>query len=412
MARPKAKAPSLRYHISGQSVVTIDGRDFYLGKADSAEAFARYAVLIRVYQEHGLCLPDDFDPRVLDDQIGSITGLTIAAAAHQDRQPIQVQHLTAAFRRFVAKRYANDIQEHHRYNRLCDELEAFAGSRTVEAFGPLALQEMRQRWIEEGKARVYCNRLTNGVIRIFRWGVSQELSTESAFRRLRTIEPLRTGQTEAPETDPVVPVPVEHVRLTAAKLSPVLRAMIRVQIATGMRPSELCNMRSCEIDRSGSTWVYRPAKHKNANKKKTRAVPIIGDAREAIIDYMNRDPDAYLFSPAESYAWHKAKKRAARKTKVQPSQVDRSKPNPRKQPGSKFTAGSYRRAIQSAAKEAGVPNWHPYQLRHLAAFVVRDALGLESVQALLGHSDLKTTQRYAPPSERKAIEAAGAAPQL
>jgi hypothetical protein len=109
MARPKAKAPSLRYHISGQSVVTIDGRDFYLGKADSAEAFARYAVLINIYQEHGLCLPDDFDPRVLDDQIGSITGLTIAAAAHQDRQPIQVQHLTAAFRRFVAKRYANGL---------------------------------------------------------------------------------------------------------------------------------------------------------------------------------------------------------------------------------------------------------------------------------------------------------------
>jgi hypothetical protein len=59
MARPKAKAPSLRYHISGQSVTTIDGRDFYLGKHDSPEAFARYAVLIRIYQEHGLCLPDD-----------------------------------------------------------------------------------------------------------------------------------------------------------------------------------------------------------------------------------------------------------------------------------------------------------------------------------------------------------------
>ena len=103
---------------------------------------------------------------------------------------------------------------------------------------------MRQRWIDEGKSRVYCNRLTNSVIRIFRWSVSQELATETAFRRLRSVEPLRAGQTEAPETEPVQAVSIEHVRKTAAMLSPVLKAMIRVQTATGMRPSELCGMLS------------------------------------------------------------------------------------------------------------------------------------------------------------------------
>ncbi len=46
MARPKAKAPARRYHMSGNSVVTIAGRDFYLGKHDSPESIARYAVLI------------------------------------------------------------------------------------------------------------------------------------------------------------------------------------------------------------------------------------------------------------------------------------------------------------------------------------------------------------------------------
>ncbi|MFN9603289.1 MAG: tyrosine-type recombinase/integrase [Planctomycetota bacterium] len=159
-------------------------------------------------------------------------------------------------------------------------------------------------------------------------------------------------------------------------------------------------MRPCEIDRSGDVWVYRPATHKNTNKKKVRAVPLVGDARDAIVDYLNRDPDAYLFSPAESYAWYQAKKRSARKTKVQPSQADRSKADPRKKPRCKYDAGSYRRAIQDAAKKAGVPSWHPYQLRHLAATVVRDVLGLEGAQALLGHSDLKVTQRYAKMSER------------
>lgn len=47
MARPKSKAPNRRYHMSGQSVVTIAGRDIYLGPHDSPESIARYAVLMQ-----------------------------------------------------------------------------------------------------------------------------------------------------------------------------------------------------------------------------------------------------------------------------------------------------------------------------------------------------------------------------
>ena len=72
MARPKAKAPSLRYHISGQSVVTIDGRDYYLGKHDSPESLARYTVLIADYQAGGLKLPADFDTRSVDDRAAAL----------------------------------------------------------------------------------------------------------------------------------------------------------------------------------------------------------------------------------------------------------------------------------------------------------------------------------------------------
>ena len=60
MARPKAKAPTRRYHLSGQSVVTLDGKDFYLGKHDSPESITRYAVLVALYQQNGFKLPDSF----------------------------------------------------------------------------------------------------------------------------------------------------------------------------------------------------------------------------------------------------------------------------------------------------------------------------------------------------------------
>ncbi len=50
MARPKAQAPAGQYHLSGQSIVQIGGQSFYLGKHDSPESIARYAVLVGIYQ--------------------------------------------------------------------------------------------------------------------------------------------------------------------------------------------------------------------------------------------------------------------------------------------------------------------------------------------------------------------------
>lgn len=414
MARPKAKAPARRYHLSGQSVVTIGGRDFYLGPHDSPESIARYAVLIGIYQANGLTMPDDFDLASLDVQAAALLGQLSpqVAASDQTKQPKLVRHVTAAFREFVRIRYANEPKESGRQKLICDDLDRHDGNTDATDYGPLALQRQRQRWIDKGNSRVYVNRLTRSAVRMFRYAVNQELIEETTWRRLLSVESLRNGQTEAPETAPRVAANLDHVRRTAAELSPVIKAMIRIQVATGMRPSELCQMRPCEIDRSGETWVYRPKKHKTAKLGKLKAVPLIGDAREAITDYLNRDPQAPCFSMKESVAWQNARKRADRKTKVQPSQVNRAKLDPKKQPGDCLNPASYRQSIKLAAKRAGVPHWVPYQLRHLAGATVREALGIEAASALLGHSRTSMTELYAPQSEAKAIEAAKVAPTL
>lgn len=411
MARPKAKAPQRRYHLSGQSVVTIDGKDFYLGKHDSLESIARYAVLISIYQAGGLRLPDDFDAAALDERAALLLGQS-HEPTHQANEPILVRHVTASYREHVKVRYASNPAELHRFNQVCDELDKHDGDRHADQYGPLALQRQRERWVKSGKARSYCNRLTRIVVRLFKYAVSQELVSAETWQKLRSVEPLRIGQTTAPEREPIRPVDIETVRKTAETLSPVLKAMLRVQIATGMRPSEVCRIRPCDIDRSGVVWMFRPVKHKTASKGKRKAVPILGDAREALTDYMNRDPQAFCFSPAESVAWWQAKKRVERLSKVQPSQVCRAKESPRKQPGECFDSHSYRQSIQRAAKRAGVKQWHPYQLRHLAGTVVRDALGIEAAQALLGHSQIDMTEHYAKLSEAKAIQAAAVAPKL
>ncbi len=413
MPRPKSDAPRIQYHISGQSVVRIDGRDFYLGRHDSAESLARHAVLIAEYQAGGLSLPEGFDQETLYLRARALVASPAELLeSHQANMPILVKHITAAYRVHLKKTYANSKADMDRRLGVCKDIDAHEASSLAKAYGPKALQAQRERWVLSGKSRKYCNCLTNNTIRMFRWAVGQELVEASVWERLKSIEPLREGQTEAHENSPIKPVALADVRATAKELPPVLKAMVRIQIATGMRPNELCTMKPSDIDRSGTEWMYRPLHHKNKRKGKLRAIPILGDAKEALIDYMNRSPDAYCFSPAESVAWHNATKRANRKSKVQPSQLDRSKDNPEVQPGDCYTPDSYRRAISRAAKRAKVRPWFPYQLRHLNLTEIRDSLGVEHAQAMGGHSRIDMTEVYAKLSERKAIEAAKHAPKL
>lgn len=410
MARPKSPMPALKAHISGQSVCRINGIDFYLGKHGTPESLARYAVLIREYQANGLSLPEGFTAE-------SLRAMTIGFALPEAKiqfadSAILIRHLTSAYVAHAEKVYANSKAELSRIRQICEELETHDGNTCVEDYGPKKLKEQRERWVTSGKCRRYCNRLTCLVVSMFEWGVSEEMIEESTWNRLTSVKPLREGQTEAPESNARKPVSLDVVRATVQELSPPLRAMVRIHVATGMRPSELCTLRPCDIDKTGETWLYRPAKHKNKSKGHDRVIPILGDAKEALLDYLNRPNESYCFSPSESVAWWQAKKRAARETKVQPSQESRAIESPRVKPGEKYTQDSYRRAIHRACKRAKVEQWFPYQLRHLNLTEVRDALSAEHAQAIGGHSRIDMTNTYAKAKISKAIEAAHAAPTI
>ncbi|KAA5546028.1 tyrosine-type recombinase/integrase [Roseiconus nitratireducens] len=416
MARPKAKAPARRYHISGQSVVTIAGRDFYLGKHDSPESIARYAALITVYQQNGLSLPDDFDPTSLDAHVALLLGVSApqAAATHQTDQPILVRHVTGLFREHIAEKYKNTPSEKSRHDKLCDRLDKQFGDVAAEQFGPVKLKAFRKTLVDEGFARKYVNRLTNCVVAIFRHAVAGELIDATKVAQLKSLEPLRKGQTTAREVAPVVPVPIGDVRKTAELLSPVVKAMLRIQVATGARPKEICIMKPCDIDRSGDVWVYRLSQHKTDWTGKPKAIPLVGDARDAVTEYLQRDPNTYCFSPAEAMAWRRAIGTANRQTPLNQGNRPGSnrKANPKRTPRDHYTTASYYQAITRAAKRMKVPKWTPYQIRHLTATEVRAALGIEDARALLGHSTALMTAHYARESIEAATRAAKAAPKL
>lgn len=406
MPRPKAAAPAISRHLSGQAIVKIDGVTFYLGKHNSAESFARYALLLRRYQENDNSLPEDVTPQWVREL--DVEPSAVVPVVKEDAKPVTVSVVAAGYREYAKARYAKSKKEIYRMTAVCDALEKHAGDVLAEEFGPKLLKAQRQRWVDEKtKCRRYVNLLTRSVIRIFHWAVEEELVSANVPNRLESIEPLHEGQTTAKDNAPVRPVDLEVVRKTVAELSPIVRDMVRVQVATGMRPSELCSMRPSDIDRSGDVWLYRPRTHKNVKRGKDRVVPLVGDARSVVENYLNRKSEAFLFSPLEADQWFRAKQRLERKGYGSYKPVKGTL-----QIGECYTPNSYRQAIVRAAKRAKVKSWFPYQLRHANLTAVRKALGVEAAQAMAGHSRVNMTETYAQIAVEKAIEAAKAAPQL
>ncbi len=111
--------------------------------------------------------------------------------------------------------------------------------------------------------------------------------------------------------------------------------------------------------------------------------------------YLERDAETYCFSPRESELWRRAKQRLVRQTKVQPSQLDRTLPIPKRRPGAVYVRSHYTKAIRQTCQRHGIPHWHPNQLRHAAATKLRKQFGLEAAQVCLGHSRADVTQVYA-----------------
>lgn len=98
--------------------------------------------------------------------------------------------------------------------------------------------------------------------------------------------------------------------------------------------------------------------------------------------------------------------RAARRSKVQPSQVSRARPRPKRKAGERYSTKTYARAIERACKRHGIEPWGPNRLRHARATEIRQRYGLEEAQVSLGHSRADVTQLYARRDEALALRVA------
>lgn len=227
-------------------------------------------------------------------------------------------------------------------------------------------------------------------------GSNRRVCPVGVWQALTTVEGLKRGRTIARESQRVRPVDNARIEAVLPHVSPPIRAMIRLEQLTGMRPGEIVELRPCDVTmRTDGLWAYRPPAHKTEHHDQERIVFIGPEGQKVLRPWLDRSPTAPCFSPREAMQWWRTHKRSRRKTCVQPSQRDRSKPAPVKTPGEKYSEQAYRKSIQAACRKLSVPIWSPNQIRHTVGTVVRARYGLEASQVTLGHASANVTQVYA-----------------
>jgi hypothetical protein len=195
---PAPRIPSYRRHKpTGQVVVTLNGRDIYLGKWNNKASRAEYDRLIGEWLAANRSLP---------------SAAFVATVAE----------LAAAYLSF-AKRYSrkdgHPTAHLHAIRQALRALKEGYALHPANDFGPLALHAVQEKLIAAGNTRCYINQLCGIIKRMFRWAASQKLLPVTAYQALATVPGLRKGRTGARETLPVPPVADGIVEATLPNLS-------------------------------------------------------------------------------------------------------------------------------------------------------------------------------------------------
>jgi integrase/recombinase XerC len=273
----------------------------------------------------------------------------------------------AAFRQFLTSEKRASEHTLRAYLHDLDELRAFA----TRALGrPPALADL-----DVVVCRSYLASLhgRNDAVTIGR-----KLSSLRAFFRLAVCRRLTSGSPvaalRAPKRASRLPsfLSKDDVgRLLDAEVGQTgERALFELIYGAGLRVSEACRLDLADVEREGAGGRARVRRGKGA---KDRVVPFGSKARQAL--------DAYLPERDAAVA-------AARRPDREALFVNRR--------GRRMQPRQVRRLLARREQLTGTPAVSPHALRHsFATHLLGEGADLRAIQEMLGHSSLRTTQRYA-----------------
>ena len=394
------RIPKYRLHkATGQALVQIRGKRIYLGRHGSAESRERYRQLLTQY------LASPQSPQPIQHPTQSPTVSELILAYYQFAQTYYVK----------AGRATDEVAG---IRSALRRLRLQYGTCLAKDFGPKAFKTVREGMIQEGLSRKYINDSMARIRRMYRWAASEELLPASVHQNLNAVPGLKRGRSKAKETRPVAAVSQATIEATIPYLPPVIADMVRLQLLSGCRPQEICQLKPQDIDRNAEVWAYRPANHKNEHRGHQRVIFLGPQAQAILKPYLVRSADAYCFSPIESERSRRENKKVGHNLSLGKSAT---KARSKRRIRDHYDRHTYRRAIhracdkafphpkyhsldESVQTEAQVEavkrwqshhRWSPNQLRHSTATQLRKGFGLEGAQTVLGHAHANTTEIYA-----------------
>ncbi len=254
------------------------------------------------------------------------------------------------------------------------DIEAFLAWCERKGVDPLAITTPQVRaWLGELRRARYAPRTMNRKLSALRgfynWMIERDLATTSA---LATMPGPKVGR-HLPKVMGDREVRQMLSAVESENPSDIFdRALVEFLYATGARIQEASNVNLEDIDLArGSVRLF-------GKGSKERLVPLYPKARKAVAEYLEKVRPARVLKVPE--AERKEHERALFLS----------------QRGRRMSAASLRTRFEQVVKRAGLPpTITPHTMRHtFATELLNGDADLRSVQELLGHASLSTTQIY------------------
>lgn len=255
--------------------------------------------------------------------------------------------LAAAFERYMVSRGWSP-KTRRAYRDTVGRLLAMLGSRSALSVCRADIRELQSAMLERG--------LSANSLLIHTYALRAFYKFLRMAELIRIDPTLRLDIRRAPSRLPRLLTVEEVERLIAACETPFQRAIVEVLYATGVRISELVNLRLEQVDFQGEVMTVRKGKG-----NKDRIVPFGSNAGAALCIYLGERSEGFVFEHS----------------------------------GKPYSGGYIRKLLYRVAKRAGVSGVHPHAFRRAAAtHMLQHGADLRAVQEFGGWEKLSTVQLY------------------
>lgn len=278
------------------------------------------------------------------------------------------------FSPYTARCYGADLRQYGDY--LVDQLteqnqsaDADAVAAKVLAADALAIRQFLANLDEYEYSPATMARKIATLRSFYKWLNRQSLVTTNPMMLIRTPKQAKRlpKAISVEQIEKLLAAPDDTATLGARD-----RAILETLYSTGIRVSELVDLNRADLDDLGEALTVR------GKGRKERIVPLGSHALSAIRHYLGKLANDRRFKNLAE----------TENTGEVPLFINKS--------GGRLSARSVRRKLDKYLAEVGLPiDISPHTLRHsFATHLLDNGADLRSVQELLGHQSLSTTQIY------------------